>query len=74
MDALGAVGIARTFAFGGAHGRPIWNQHPEKMPQAPYGISSIHHFYEKLLHLPNDMYTEPGRLVAARRVSDDRVP
>lgn len=69
LDALGAIGIARTFAFGGAHGRPIWNPEPEAVPQAPYGISSIHHFYEKLFHLPGDMYTEPGRCLAALRVS-----
>ena len=67
LDALGAIGIARTFAFGGAHGRPIWS--PGKKPApTPYGASSIHHFYEKLLQLPNDMYTQPGRSLAARRV------
>ena len=69
LDALGAVGIARTFAFGGAHGRAIWNPVAEAMPQGPYGISSIHHFYDKLLQLPNDMYTEPARRLAARRVA-----
>ena len=69
LDALGAIGIARTFAFGGAHQRPIWD--PESGPTAatPYGSSSIHHFYDKLLRLPGDMYTEPGRRVAARRVA-----
>ncbi|PYX77398.1 MAG: phosphohydrolase [Acidobacteria bacterium] len=68
LDALGAIGIARTFAFGGAHGRPIWNPEPGTPSQTPYGTSSIHHFYDKLLQLPNDMYTEPGRRLAARRV------
>lgn len=68
LDALGAVGIARTFAFGGAHGRAIWSPGPEALPQSAHGISSIHHFYEKLLLLPNDMYTEPGRRLAACRV------
>jgi uncharacterized protein len=69
LDALGAIGIARTFAFGGAHGRPMWNPDPEAVSKSPYGISSIHHFYEKLLQLPSDMYTEPGRCLAALRVS-----
>ena len=69
LDALGAVGIARTFTFGGAHGRPIWNPVSEETSESPYGISSIHHFHEKLLRLPNDMYTEPGRRLAAHRVS-----
>jgi uncharacterized protein len=68
LDALGAVGIARTFAFGGAHGRPIWNPDPNAARQFPYGISSVHHFYDKLLNLPDDMYTEIGRSLATRRV------
>ena len=68
LDALGAIGIARTFAFGGAHSRPIWDPDPNT-PQRPYGVSSIHHFYDKLLRLPGDMYTEPGRRLAARRVA-----
>jgi len=68
LDALGAIGIARTFAFGGVHGRPIWNPEAEAVPQGAYGMSSIHHFYEKLLHLPSDMYTEPGRRLASRRL------
>src|SRR3989442_4734513 len=69
LGRAGAVGIARTFAFGGAHGRAIWNPVAESMPQGSYGISSIHHFYDKLLQLPNDMYTEPARRLAARRVA-----
>ena len=69
LDALGAIGIARTFAFGGAHGRPLWSPCSERVPQGPYGASSIHHFYEKLLQLPKDMYTEPGRRLAVRRVA-----
>jgi uncharacterized protein len=68
LDALGAIGVARTFAFGGAHGRPIWDPEPNAAHGA-YGASSIHHFYEKLLLLPGDMYTEPGRRLAARRVA-----
>jgi uncharacterized protein len=68
LDALGAIGIARTFAFGGANGRVIWNPEPETVKKGLYGVSSIHHFYDKLLQLPNDMYTEPGKRLASRRV------
>ena len=53
LDALGAVGIARTFAFGGSHGRK-----PE---------SSIEHFYEKLLLLKDMMNTGKGRELAEAR-------
>lgn len=69
LDALGAIGVARTFAFGGAHGRPIWDPEPNTAVHVAYGVSSIHHFYDKLLRLPGDMYTEPGRRLAARRVA-----
>jgi len=69
LDALGAIGIARTFAFGGAHSRPIWDPEPNTEAQGPYGVSSIHHFYDKLLRLPGDMYTEQARRLAARRIA-----
>ena len=69
LDALGAIGIARAFAFGGAHCRPIWEPEANTAAEGPYGVSSIHHFYDKLLRLPGDMYTEPGRCLAARRVA-----
>ena len=53
LDAIGAVGIARTFAYGGEHGRDL--------------LSSIDHFYEKLLLL-NDMMTTPtARAMAEAR-------
>lgn len=63
LDALGAVGIARTFAFGGSRGRPIY------IPEDPEGNSghSIAHFYEKLLRLKGLMNTEAGRRMAEHR-------
>ncbi len=53
LDALGAVGIARTFAFGGGHGRP-----PE---------DSIAHFHEKLLLLRDMMNTGKAKEIAEER-------
>ncbi len=53
LDALGAVGIARTFAYGGKHGRS-----PE---------DSIAHFHEKLLLLKDRMNTEKAKEMAAPR-------
>jgi len=63
LDALGAVGIARTFAFGGSRGRPIYFQ------EDPEGNSghSIAHFYEKLLRLKGLMNTEAGKRMAEHR-------
>ena len=55
LDAIGAVGIARTFAFGGKHGRP-----PE---------DSIRHFHEKLLLLKDMMNTAKAKEMAEERHS-----
>lgn len=53
LDALGAVGIARTFAYGGEHGRSL--------------ESTIQHFHEKLLLLKDGMNTEAAREIAVSR-------
>ena len=55
LDAMGAVGIARTFAYGGEHGRPM--------------NKSIQHFYDKLLLLKGLMNTDAGRKMAEQRHS-----
>ncbi|MFC3745245.1 HD domain-containing protein [Paenibacillus sp. GCM10012306] len=72
LEALGAVGIARTFMFGGAHGLPMIEEEQKSVvaefdPNVrPYG--SVHmHFYEKLLKLADGMHTVPGRRMAAQR-------
>ena len=72
LDAIGAVGIARTFAFGGSRGRPIWD--PEDKPREHVdarnyrdGGCTINHFYEKLLRLKDMMNTESARRMAERR-------
>lgn len=59
LDAMGAIGIARTFAFGGAHGRAIY------APNDP--ACSIAHFYEKLLLLKDRMNTPTGIAMAGER-------
>lgn len=53
LDAMGAVGIARTFAYGGSHGRPF--------------EESIQHFHDKLLRLKDLMNTDKGRELAESR-------
>ena len=55
LDAIGAVGIARTFAYGGEHGRSL--------------EASVQHFYDKLLLLKDEMNTETGRRIAEERHS-----
>ena len=73
LDAMGAIGIARTFNYGGHKNREIYNPHIEpnlNMTKEEYKNSSapsINHFYEKLLLLKDRMNTETGRKMAERR-------
>lgn len=73
LDAIGAIGIARTFAYGSTIGNPIYDpaiQIRKKMTEKQYRAeksSSIHHFYEKLLKLKSLMLTEGGRQIAEAR-------
>lgn len=73
LDAIGAIGIARTFNYGGFKQREIYNPNikPEiyltkekyKNSKAP----TINHFYEKLLTLKELMNTETGKQMATER-------
>jgi uncharacterized protein len=73
LDALGAIGIARTFNYGGFKGRAIYN--PEIQPnlsltKEEYKKSdapTLNHFYEKLLLLKDRMNTVSGRKMAEER-------
>ncbi|MFP4289566.1 MAG: HD domain-containing protein [Bacteroidales bacterium] len=73
LDAIGAIGIARAFNFGGHKGRQLYN--PEIKPQPgmtkeQYKKSTaptINHFYEKLLLLKDRMNTRTGRAMAEQR-------
>ena len=73
LDAIGAVGIARAFAFGGAFGRAMYD--PEIPPQLHVDFDAyksksgptLNHFYEKLLLLKDRMQTATGRALACER-------
>ena len=73
LDAIGAIGIARTFAYGGNKGREIYN--PDIKPELnqtkeQYKMSkppTINHFYEKLLLLEGLMNTEIAKQYARKR-------
>lgn len=70
LDAMGAVGIARCFSFGGEYRRPIWT--PGEKPGIYYKHmktqkSSVTHFYEKLLRLKDAMNTPTGKEIAKQR-------
>ena len=73
LDAIGAIGIARTFAYGGAKGRKLYDAEEEarlEMTEEEYygkNTSSVTHFYEKLLLLKDMMVTEKGKEMAKER-------
>lgn len=60
LDALGAIGVARAFAYGGSKGRELWN------PNQP-NSTTIQHFYDKLLKLKDLMNTETAKVMAEKR-------
>lgn len=73
LDAIGAIGIARAFAYGGHKGRPL---HDPAVPPVVHDsfasyqknvAPTLNHFYEKLLHLKNRLNTDGARAVAAKR-------
>ncbi|MCX6173037.1 MAG: HD domain-containing protein [Flavobacterium sp.] len=73
LDAIGAIGIARTFNYGGFKNRALYN--PEIVPnlnmsKEEYKNSeapTLNHFYEKLLLLKDKMNTETGKIIALER-------
>jgi uncharacterized protein len=65
LDALGAIGIARTFAYGGHAGRALYDPTHERGYED--GTDSISHFYQKLLKLKGLMHTETGKALAETR-------
>lgn len=73
LDAIGAVGIARTFAYGGAKDRKLydWSETARmNMSESEYRnkeTASVTHFYEKLLLLKDLMVTETGKKLALQR-------
>lgn len=73
LDAIGAIGIARTFAYGGSKGRQIYNP---SIPPIEFASldqvkneenHTINHFYEKLLKLKDLMNTKTAKEIAEKR-------
>ena len=73
LDAIGAIGVARAFAYGGHKGRPL---HDPAVPVVAHGTfaayqqntaPTLNHFYEKLLHLKDRLHTDAARAEAVGR-------
>lgn len=72
LDAIGAIGIARTFQFAGHFNEPMWTQQLDYEDIANQDInqlppSAIKHFYEKLFKLKDLMHTTTARQIALER-------
>ncbi len=73
LDAIGAIGVARTFNYGGFKNRTLYDPNIApltNMSKEVYKNNSgptINHFYEKLLLLKDKMNTETGKKIAAKR-------
>jgi len=73
LDAIGAIAVARVFAYGGAHNRAIF--HSDMLPEKDFDAEKyrnsqtpgINHFFEKLLKLKDLLQTEEARKEGARR-------
>lgn len=73
LDAIGAVGIARCFNYGGFKNRALYNPeilpnlHMTKEEYKASNVPTINHFYEKLLLLKDKMNTKTGKEIAKKR-------
>jgi uncharacterized protein len=73
LDAIGAVGIARAFAYGGSHNTPIYNPNIKPVQHISFNdyknskTHTINHFYEKLLLLKDKLYTKTAKDIATHR-------
>lgn len=73
LDAMGAIGIARTFHYGGFKNRPLYDpdippvQYANKEAYKGSMAPTLNHFYEKLLLLKDGMLTESGKRLAEGR-------
>jgi uncharacterized protein len=70
LDAIGAIGIARAFSYGGFKARPFYERVERESTIAPFadaGESTVAHFAEKLLLITGRLHTESARTLARRR-------
>jgi uncharacterized protein len=74
LDAIGAIGIARAFAYGGAHNQRLWASRDdidvaqwEQAGDDPNDHTPVHEFVVKLSRIRDRLQTTEGRLIAQQR-------
>lgn len=68
LDAIGAIGIARAFAFAGEHGNPLWaSVSADYQPNSDEPHTPVHEFEVKLKHIRDRLYT-----ASAHQIADER--
>jgi uncharacterized protein len=70
LDAIGAIGVARAFAFGGHEGQRLWAEVPpdyRERPDTRHEHTPVHEYQIKLLKIKDRLLTKSARKVAAER-------
>ena len=74
LDAIGAIGVARAFAFGAHRGQRLWSEVPSDYADPLNGVeadprqhTAVHEFHVKLSKIKDRMFTATGRQIAAER-------
>lgn len=68
LDSIGAIGVARAFAFSGRTGQPLWGEvSPDYLPGCSERHTPHHEFHVKLKRIKDRLYTETGRAIAEER-------
>jgi len=71
LDAIGAIGVGRTMTYGATLGIPIWNpdinDEKKTFDEGDKEESTIHHFYNKLFKLKDNMNTSTAKAIAQKR-------
>ena len=74
LDAIGAIGIGRTFTYGGAHNIKMYDEDLEfdesnNFSDAKDDPTTLHHFYHKLFKLGDNMNTKTAKKMAVERIN-----